>query len=114
MYNSQTSKVSDGEILVSIMSDEGVDIDSVERQKVISDIDEAILNNRLIFIKKNNTPIGFVTYKPKINCVFISYCFVYRKYRNVVSLLGLRKIFRNIGSDFRWKSRRRGRYCEVK
>lgn len=106
--------MTDGEILVAIMKEHGVPIDAIERVKVARDIDEAIKRHHIVIIHRGNTPIGFLTYTPNEKHIFIDYCFVYPKYRDSFSLIGLRGIFRRIGNKFRWRIRRRGRYCEVK
>jgi hypothetical protein len=110
----QTKQVTDGEILVKIMKDDGVPISAEDREKVIHDIDTAIDNNHIIFLNRANTFIGFVTYIPRETDILLNYCFVYRRFRNKANLIGLRKLFRSMSNKFKWKSRRRGRICIVR
>lgn len=102
-----TNDMTDGEILVSIMAENGVDITDDERTCVVRSINSSIKKGCVEFIKKNGRVIGWVTYEPVEN-IFLNYCFIYPRYRHNVSLLGLRSIFRKSNKRFGWYSRRRG------
>lgn len=102
-----------GRAIVSIMQDEGVPFTAEEKKEAIRDIDTAVKEGRIEFIHKDGKNIGFATYSIGEG-IFLEYCFIYKRFRNRTNLVGLRKVFREKSNNFRWKSRRRGRLCEVK
>ena len=97
------------------MLDEGVSIPPEEREKVLKDLDEAVKNERIYYIKKDGKTIGFLTYAHRPNRTLIQYAFIYKKFRDAINFLSLRGLFRDtFKSRFSGKSRRRGRVVNVK
>jgi hypothetical protein len=104
-----------GSQLVALLIKDGVDFEESPRE-LAEDFDKAIKEGRFYPIIKNGYTIGFLTFKKKIDSVFIDKCVILKKFRNRFSLLQLRHQFRNMYKDmgFYWRSKRRNRYCEVR
>ena len=101
--------------LIDVMLSEGVSIPPEEREKVLKDLDEAVKNDRIYYIKKDGKTIGFLSYVNKPNRTLIQYAFIYKKFRDAINFLSLRGLFRDtFKSRFSWKSRRRGKVASVK
>jgi hypothetical protein len=87
-----------------------------KQEEVLSQIDRAIAEGRFKEIQKDGFVIGFFTFKPKEDSIFINNCVICEKYRNRENLLYLRQFFRQMfnGCTFYWKSKKRGRMAYVK
>ncbi len=103
-----------GEWLIDIMIKDGVSISQDEKYKAILSIDKAVRDKKIYMIEKDNSTIGFATYKEKSDGIFLNYCFIYKKFRGKNNLLGMRKFFREKSKNFIWRSRRRNRLCFVR
>lgn len=103
-----------GDYLVSIMESEDVPFSDTERLEAVKRIQASIDTGKIEFLRQEGIPVGFVTYKEGSKGIFIEYCFLYKNNRSKTSLLGLRKTFRSMSDNFRWKSRRRGRLVNVR
>jgi hypothetical protein len=92
-----------------------VDFPIENKDKVLSDLEEAVRDKKVMVIEHKQDPIGFLTYKIKNSQVFICYCVIYREFRDRFNLLDLRHYFRKQfkGMRYSWKSKRRNRICCV-
>ena len=103
--------------LLDIMLRGGVPMTENVKARVLRDIEEAVASGSVLIVEKDNCPIGFLTYKKKDGKDHVSYCFVYKIFRNSANLLSLRKFFRSRYSDregVTFRSRKRDRICSVK
>lgn len=106
-----------GEHLVDIMEREGLVIDEGDRQNIINDINECILNNHFHFITRNDDLIGWFTAheitKNGNKHLYITNCIVYRGFRDKNNLLYLRNHIRGIYKNvyrYYFHSNKRDRY----
>ena len=82
----------------------------LDNEKGKAEIREAIKENRFFVLKKEDKEMGFFTYQPHSNGVYIGNMWVIPEFRGVKNLLYLRKIFRDMfpHKKFNWRNRKRG------
>ena len=93
--------------LLEIMLEEGMPPEKT--QEVSQQLDDALKNDTIRFIKKDGVTIGFLTYYPEDGKIFINNCVIFKSFRNSANFLYLRKIFRRQfkGMQFTWESKKR-------
>ena len=82
-------------------------------EKNKEEIKRAIKEDRILFLKKGDREIGFFTYDPHKDGVYIGNMWIDEEYRKTNNLLFLRKYFRDMFKKGNWKNRKKGRLVWV-
>lgn len=105
--------------LIDLMIEQGLEIPN--RESVVESISDAVANDRIRALTKNNITIGFFTWrlfiKNEKKYVYIENLCILKKYRKSSNLLSLRKFFRNLYPNISfayWDSQKKNRWCAFK
>ena len=82
-------------------------IDPAKEFEILLQIEEALAQNRFMFVMYEKKPVGFLTWHYKDNGIFFNNLFILREFRHKDSLMGIRKLFKD--KRLFWKNRKRQR-----
>lgn len=99
-------------LLLDAILKDSPDISDEQCDDFIVQIRDAIKENRIVFIKKMNIPIGFLVHSTKNFKTFINNLFIFKKFRNKSNLLSMRKYLRDKinSSEYKWENNKRKRF----
>ncbi len=95
------------DICVNILKDNIRDMDIGQEFLVRMEIDEALLENRFVWVMYEEKPVGFLIWKETDKGILFGNCCILREFRHKDSLMGIRKHFK--GKRLFWRNRRRQR-----
>ncbi len=103
------------QLLNSVLKD-GMNLTVKECQEFLVSMSKAIADRHVYVIRKDGNEVGFMSYEPDGDKVFIDKLYIYSPYRSRKNLLNLREIFRDAfnGKRFYGYLRKRNRVLDVK